>query len=142
MKYQITDRLSFQRFLGISLGDKVPDAKTIWLYNEMLRQSGALSVLFAMFNSYLEAMGIITHKGTIADATFVDAPKQRNSKDENDSVKKSETPEEWADEPRLQLLQVCNFANEEGCYGLAMPKNGKKSIIRGENLNYTTDFPP
>ena len=99
VEYQITDRLSFQRFLGISLGDKVPDAKTIWLYNETLRQSGALSVLFAMFNSYLETMGIITHKGTIVDATFVDAPKQRNSKDENDSVKKGKTPEEWAENP-------------------------------------------
>ena len=99
IEYQITDRLSFQRFLGISLGDKVPDAKTIWLFNELLRQSGALSVVFAMFNSYLETMGIITHKGTIIDATFVDAPKQRNTKDENDSIKEGETPEEWAENP-------------------------------------------
>ena len=28
-EYQITDRISFQRFLGLSLGEKVPDAKTI-----------------------------------------------------------------------------------------------------------------
>lgn len=31
-EYQITDRISFQRFLGISLGERVPDAKTIWLF--------------------------------------------------------------------------------------------------------------
>ena len=39
-EYLINDRLSFQRFLGLSLGDKVPDAKTIWLYREMLKNSG------------------------------------------------------------------------------------------------------
>lgn len=33
-EYQINDRLSFQRFLGLSLSSKVPDAKTIWLFRE------------------------------------------------------------------------------------------------------------
>ncbi len=36
-EYLINDRLSFQRFLGLSLGDKVPDAKTIWLYRKCLK---------------------------------------------------------------------------------------------------------
>ena len=35
-EYQITDRISFQRFLGLSLGEKVPDAKTIWLFRNTL----------------------------------------------------------------------------------------------------------
>ena len=35
-EYQINDRLSFMRFLGIELKDKVPDAKTIWLFKERL----------------------------------------------------------------------------------------------------------
>ena len=38
-EYVINDRLSFQRFLGLSLGDKVPDAKTIWLFREQLDTS-------------------------------------------------------------------------------------------------------
>ena len=29
-EYQINDRLSFMRFLGLGIKDKVPDAKTIW----------------------------------------------------------------------------------------------------------------
>ena len=32
LEFQIRDRLSFMRFLGLSLGDTVPDAKTIWLF--------------------------------------------------------------------------------------------------------------
>ena len=98
-EYQINDRLSFQRFLGLSLGDKVPDAKTIWLFKETLRKSGALETLFVMFNKHLEDMGIITHKGSIIDATFVDAPRQRNSREENKSIKEGKTPEEWKEKP-------------------------------------------
>lgn len=35
-EFQIRDRLSFMRFLGLGLGDRVPDAKTIWLFRERL----------------------------------------------------------------------------------------------------------
>ena len=35
-EFQIQDRLSFMRFLGLGLGDRVPDAKTIWLFREHL----------------------------------------------------------------------------------------------------------
>ena len=39
VEYQMRDRLSFVRFLGLTLEDKVPDAKTVWLYREQLSQS-------------------------------------------------------------------------------------------------------
>jgi hypothetical protein len=38
-EYQIKDRLSFMRFVGLELCDPVPDAKTIWLYRETLLTS-------------------------------------------------------------------------------------------------------
>ena len=31
-EYQIQDRLTFMRFLGLGLGDKVPDYSTIWRF--------------------------------------------------------------------------------------------------------------
>ena len=62
-------------------------------------QLGIIDVLFAEFNRMLEERGIITHKGTIVDATFVDAPRQRNSRDENKKIKNGEIPEEWENEP-------------------------------------------
>ena len=82
------------RFLGIGLSSKVPDAKTIWLFRDTLTQSGVISRLFRLFESQLEARGLITYKGTIIDATFVDAPRQRNSRDENKQIKNGEMPEE------------------------------------------------
>ena len=45
-EYQINDRMSFMRFLGLSLGDRVPDAKTIWLFRENLTKSGVIDQLF------------------------------------------------------------------------------------------------
>ena len=40
MPYQLRDSLSFMRFLGLGLEDRVPDAKTVWLYREHLAQAG------------------------------------------------------------------------------------------------------
>ena len=36
MEYQLRDRLSFMRFVGLGLEDAVPDANTLWLYREAL----------------------------------------------------------------------------------------------------------
>ena len=98
-EYQINDRMSFMRFLGLGLDDKVPDAKTIWLFKDTLTKAGIMDQLFSQFNRMLEERGIITHKGTIVDATFVDAPRQRNSRDENEKIKNGEIPEEWKKNP-------------------------------------------
>jgi len=94
-EYQIKDRLSFQRFLRLQLCDTVPDAKTIWHFREELNNAKILDTVFYRFVEQLEQKGIITHSGSIVDATFVDVPRQRNTKDENDEIKEGKTPKEW-----------------------------------------------
>ena len=94
-EYQINDRMSFMRFLGLGLGSRVPDAKTIWLYRETLTKANVMDKLFRLFNEQLGAAGLITHTGSIVDATFVDAPRQRNTREENRKIKAGEVPEEW-----------------------------------------------
>lgn len=102
-EYQINDRMSFMRFLGLGLGDRVPDAKTIWLFRDTLTKAEVIEDLFAQFNRMLEKQGVITHKGSIVDATFVDAPRQRNSRKDNQTIKEGKTPEEWlADTPKAK----------------------------------------
>ena len=93
-EYMINDRLSFQRFLGMELGEKAPDENTIWTFKEQLGEDG-MQELFDMFNSLLENSGVITHRGSLFDASFVDVPKQRNSRDENKTIKEGNVPEEW-----------------------------------------------
>lgn len=96
-EYQLNDRISFMRFINLSLGDRIPDAKTIWLFRDTLSKAGVIEELFRRFSFQLEENGVITHAGTIIDATFVDAPRQRNTRDENKTIKSGEIPEEWTD---------------------------------------------
>lgn len=94
-EYQINDRRSFMRFLELDLCDNIPDAKTIWKFRNDLAQTNAMEEMFCLFDEKLNKEGLITHKGTIIDATFVDAPRQRNSREENKKIKDGEIPEEW-----------------------------------------------
>jgi IS5 family transposase len=104
-EYLINDRLSFQRFLGLSLTDKVPDAKTIWLFKENLKEKGVERKLFDMFRDKLESVGVITRKGSITDATFVDVPRQRNTRKENEAIKEGRIPEGWENGKAAELRQ-------------------------------------
>lgn len=101
-EYLINDRLSFQRFLGLNLSDKVPDAKTIWLFRETLSASGVEKDMFVLFAKQMEAQGVITRRGSIVDASFIEAPKQRNNREENKDIKQSKIPEDWSDNKRRQ----------------------------------------
>jgi transposase, IS5 family len=94
-EYQICDRLSFMRFLKLTIADDVPDSKTIWHFRERLVDLELVDVLFDLFKTKLEELGLIVHEGKIVDASFVEVPKQRNSRDENKQIKDGETPAAW-----------------------------------------------
>ena len=98
-EFQIQDRLSFMRFLGLGLGDRVPDAKTIWLFREHLTQKKAIDNLFARFDKHLAKAGYLAMGGQIVDATIVAAPKQHNSDGEKADIKAGKVPEEWKGKP-------------------------------------------
>ena len=104
-EYQINDRMSFMRFLGLGLEDRVPDSKTIWLFRDTLTKANAAQALFDGFSAQLEAAHLITRTGTIVDATFMDAPRQRNTRDENASIKAGNIPEEWQKEEQAAKLR-------------------------------------
>jgi IS5 family transposase len=90
LEYQILDRLSFSRFLGIDLGGKVPDFTTIWLFRESLAHSGLERALFEQFDGYLRDHGFAARKGQIVDASIVQTPRQRNTRRENEQIKAGE----------------------------------------------------
>ena len=103
-EFYISDRLTWKRFLGMTLSDKAPDEKSIWLFREMLKDSGVYDDLFMLFNSVMETLGVITYKGSIVDASFVDVPKQRNTRDENKTIKEGGIPEAWEEPEKLHGL--------------------------------------
>jgi len=104
-EFQVNDRMSFRRFLGLSLGNQVPDAKTIWLFRDTLVKAGVMDELFNCFSRQLEERDIITHSGSIVDASFVEAPRQRNTRDENRQIKDGEVPEEWEKPENVHKLR-------------------------------------
>jgi len=99
MEYQILDRMTFMRFLDLELSDKVPDSKTIWLFKETLTKANVVEKLFEKFHDELEKQGYIGNEGKIIDASFVEVPRQRNSREENKAIKEGNIPEDWQDNP-------------------------------------------
>jgi IS5 family transposase len=92
----ILDRLSFMRFLGLGINDRVPDAKTIWLFRDKLTKAGLTEVLFRMLDDQLNKDGIIVNAEKMVDASFVEVPVQRNSREDNDKIKKGKLPDDWS----------------------------------------------
>jgi len=103
-EYQINDRISFMRFLGFGLGDRVPDAKTIWLYEELLSKNESGRELFDLFFEAIAAKGYITRTGSIVDASFIEAPKRKNTKEQRETLKSGDIPAEWSDAEHPQKL--------------------------------------
>lgn len=101
MEYQLRDRYSFCRFLGLSPEGKIPDAKTIWLFREHLVQGDLMKELFIDFDYQLNEQGYKAQKGQIVDASFVDVPKQRNTRDENAEIKDGKIPQRFNDNPNV-----------------------------------------
>src|SRR4030081_2744922 len=98
-EFLINDRLSFMRFLELSLPDRVPDARTIWLFREKLTKAGAIKTLFKRFDATLREAGYIAMSGQIVDASLIAAPRQRNSGDEKNAIKEGRIPDEWKEKP-------------------------------------------
>jgi len=132
-EYQINDRLSFQNFIGWTLADKVPDANTLWDcrprqrrlvglgFREALIKAGLLEKLFALFDEQLRGRGLLAQPGKLVDASFVDVPRQRNTREENAVIKAGSTPAAWAERPAKQRQKDVDARwtkkNDERHYG-------------------------
>lgn len=120
-EFQLLDRLSFQRFVGLTLADKAPDQNTLRLFREQLVVAGAEQKLFDTFNTHLGSLGLFPKSGVMIDATFVEVPRQRNTREENESIKAGTTPTEWKNDPKLlahkDLDARWTKKNDETYYG-------------------------
>src|SRR5690348_17555056 len=69
----VDDRLSFRRFAGIPLSESVPDHSSVWRFREELAKRGLAEGLLAEVNRQPDAKGLILRRGTLIDATILDA---------------------------------------------------------------------
>lgn len=100
---QIFDRTSFKNFLGLRIGDDIPDAKTLWDFKQRIEAEGreGSRKLFEAFGSILEGKGLLAKEGSIIDASFVEAPRQRNDREQNQRIKEGKRPEEFDKNPAV-----------------------------------------
>lgn len=97
-EFQLNDRLSFQRFTGLEFSHKVPDTNTIWTFKEKLKENENERKLFDCFYKELEEKKLIVSEGKMVDASFHEVPRQRNSREENKTIKEGEVPAQWKEE--------------------------------------------
>ena len=99
LQYQVNDRLSFMRFLGIEPSMDVPDARTVWAFRELLKTHHLIVPLFERINQALADLGIELKSGQIIDATFIPVPIQRNGREDNAIIKQDAVPIDWGKTP-------------------------------------------
>ncbi|MEI6732297.1 MAG: IS5 family transposase [archaeon] len=83
---QVNDRISFSRFVGISMDDKCPDHSVISRFRTALTQKKAYDKILISINNQLETKGILVRKGTIVDASVTDTPRKPKGKKEYEIV--------------------------------------------------------
>ncbi len=125
LEYQVLDRTSFQRFLGLEHSRKVPDAKTIWVWRERLKAQDLIGDISAAVSGQLQRSGFIARGGQIIDASIVNAPIQRNRRDENEAIKQERVPEDWSPAKRAQKDVEARWTKKHGksFYGYKLHAN-------------------
>ena len=79
-EFQILDRFSFQRFLGLDVSSAVPDKNTVWTFKERLGSDG-VKELFDAFETALFDLGLTASPGKIVDATIVETKRTHRKAD-------------------------------------------------------------
>ena len=78
-----------QHWLSIIQLNDVPSYKTIWKYWEIFVQTEVLETVFADYVKKLQTINSYIGKDAVmADSSFFEAPKQRNTREENALIKK------------------------------------------------------
>ncbi len=87
----LIDRLSFQRFLGISFEEEIPDFTTIWRFRERMIKAHLLDKIFNLIGEMLEERNLVLKRGTIVDATIVQAARKPKKKEKKQEEEKEST---------------------------------------------------
>jgi transposase, IS5 family len=132
-EYLIKDRLSFMRFLGLTLADRVPDANSIWNFREALTRTivdgkPAIEILLKHFDAALAQAGFLAMGGQIIDATIVAAPKQRNTEAEKKAIKEGRIPRLGKPNPRNCASRTAMRVGRSSLRKPSRPEDGAKRV--------------
>ena len=113
MEFLLLDRLSYQRFCGLTQALNVPDRTTIWAFENRIGEAGA-TALFEGVTKQLLRKGFIARGGQMIDATLVPAPKQKISRKEKEIIDQRATPSDWTPAQRRQKDTDATWTKKHG----------------------------
>lgn len=114
----LADRVSFRRFVGLSLSDETPDHSTISRFRAALAADGLSPRLFEAINRQIDAQGLLVRKGTLIDASLVEAQVKRPRKPEDATAPAAagDTPAAEAAPPRPASKLVASPTDPEATW--------------------------
>jgi transposase, IS5 family len=128
LEFQLLDRLSFQRFVGLRHSSQISDRTTFWTFRERLLAAGASETIFEAANRELDKHGYLARGGQIIDASIVPAPKQRLPKEQKALIKDQAMPIDWSPAKRRQKDIDATRAKKHGksYFGYKLSANADK----------------
>lgn len=134
MEYQMLDRLSFQRFVGLRHSSQIPDRTTFWTFRERLTAAKAGEALFEAVNRQLAAHGYLARGGQIVDASLIPVPRQHVSEEEKELIQQQATPIDWSPAQRRQKDTEANWTKKHDKsyfgYKLSISADKRYKLIR------------
>lgn len=113
VEFQLLDRMSFQRFCGLSHSASIPDRTTVWTFENRIGEKAAQAV-FEGVQWQLERRGYLARCGQIVDATIVPSPKQHFTREEKELTKQDAMPVEWTPAQRRQKDLDASWTKKHG----------------------------
>jgi IS5 family transposase len=95
MEEALGDRLSFRRFAGLGLDERVPDHSSISRFRTLLAQRGLAEPVFAEVVRQLDAQGVTIRQGTLIDATVIDAAAAEPSRQKGGGRSQADPDATW-----------------------------------------------
>lgn len=133
IEYQLLDRMSYQRFCGLSDSANIPDRTTVWTFENRIGAVGA-KALFEEIDQQLFNHGFLARGGQIIDATLVPAPKQHFTREEKEQLVRGEIPGEWNEAKRRQKDLDTTWTKKHGKsyhgYKLSISIDKRHKVIR------------
>jgi IS5 family transposase len=128
LEFQLLDRLTFQRFVGLRASSQIPDRTTIWIFRERLIRAGASETIFDAVDRQLGQHGYIARGGQMIDASIVQVPKQALNKKEKELVGEGAMPIEWRPAKRRQKDMDARWTKKHGksYFGYKVSANADK----------------
>jgi transposase, IS5 family len=84
--------------------------------------------LFAPIDEMLNAAGFSASGGRIIDATFVEVPRQRNSRDDNEKIKNGEGPDDWSDRKKAHKVTDASVHDSRELDNILDPNNDSDDL--------------